>query len=276
MCGATALNRDTFTLRPLASHADYRACVVLQEKVWGAGFRELSSPSILKIAGKIGGLAAGAFDSGGRLAGFVFGLTGIMDGRPVHWSHMLAVDPALRDQGLGRRLKEYQREALLAAGVAVMYWTYDPLFARNAHLNINRLGVRISEYQADFYDDDPTGADWVSIGMDRFIVVWDLTAQNLGPTATPPAGADEIPCISPLPTGEPAPDNLPGAARLRVEIPVDIEAVQAQSPEEASRWRAITRRAFLHYQAQGYRVSGFYRTGDRAFYIVEQQAGDQN
>ncbi len=271
---SAALNRDEIAIRPLESQADYRACVALQNKIWGAGFGELTSPSILKIAAKIGGIAAGAFDSGGRLAGFVFGLTGILDDRQVHWSHMLAVDPQRRDQGLGRQLKLYQREVVLAAGVEVMVWTYDPLVARNAHLNINRLGVRISEYQADFYDNDPADTAAAGIGMDRFIVVWDLADQILGSRVTPPADFDEIPCVSPAPSGGPEQVILPDAARLRVEIPVDIVAVQARSLEEAGRWRTITRRAFLHYLAQGYKVSGFHSTGDRAFYIVGQKGGD--
>ena len=49
------------------------------------------------IANRLGGLAAGAFDEAGDLQGFVFGLTGVMDGKLVHWSDMLAV----RDGGKG-------------------------------------------------------------------------------------------------------------------------------------------------------------------------------
>ena len=29
-----------------------------------------------------------------------------------------------------------------AVGAEVMYWTYDPLVSRNAHVNFNRLGAR--------------------------------------------------------------------------------------------------------------------------------------
>ena len=73
--------------------------------------------SILKISQKVGGIAAGAFAPDGRMLGFVFGLTGVRDGRLFHWSHMLAVDPEARDLGLGTRLKLYQRELLLPSGV---------------------------------------------------------------------------------------------------------------------------------------------------------------
>ena len=57
----------------------------------------------------------------------------------VHWSDMLAVRSECRGAGLGRHLKLTQRERLLELGVATVKWSYDPLEASNAHLNINRL-----------------------------------------------------------------------------------------------------------------------------------------
>jgi predicted GNAT superfamily acetyltransferase len=64
---------------------------------------------------------------------------------------MLAVQPAAQGQGLGRRLKAYQRSCLLALGIEVACWTYDPLVAANAHLNLNRLGARATQYLPDLY-----------------------------------------------------------------------------------------------------------------------------
>ena len=129
------------TIRPLQSQADYAACVALQHETWGPGFGEAVPPAILNVAQRVGGVAAGAFDDAGALLGFVFGLTGVERGRVVHWSDMLAVRAGLRDAGIGRALKAWQREAARAAGASVMYWTYDPLVARNAYLNFMRLGV---------------------------------------------------------------------------------------------------------------------------------------
>ena len=108
-----------YILRPFASMDDYRACVELQEETWGDGFSERVSPAILKVSQILGGVAAGAFDADGRLDGFVFGMTGPRKGVVVHWSDMLAVRRHLRDSGLGRRLKAYQRQVLLERGVEV-------------------------------------------------------------------------------------------------------------------------------------------------------------
>src|SRR5690554_3674198 len=138
-------------VRRPATLEEFRACVELQRETWGAGFDECVPAAILKVSQRVGGVTAGAFDGEGRLLGFVFGLTGLERGRPVHWSHMLAVRPEWRDVGLGRRLKAYQREAVRGLGVDTILWTFDPLVARNAHLNLNRLGVQVVEYVPDMY-----------------------------------------------------------------------------------------------------------------------------
>src|SRR4051794_29792123 len=135
------LARDV-TIRPLASQAEYADCVALQRETWGASFNDTVPASILKVSQRMGGIASGAFAADGTLLGFVYGLTGIENGTIVHWSDMLAVRPTAQNLGLGRRLKEHQRDAMKAIGARLIYWTYDPLVARNAHLNFNVFGVR--------------------------------------------------------------------------------------------------------------------------------------
>ncbi|MGH7545746.1 MAG: GNAT family N-acetyltransferase, partial [Gemmatimonadota bacterium] len=110
-------------LRPCETYAEYLECVALQKETWGADFTECVPAAILMVGQKIGGVTAGAFTPDGRLLGFVFGLTGTLDGRPVHWSDMLAVRREARGLGLGRQLKLHQREVLLARGVETVYWT---------------------------------------------------------------------------------------------------------------------------------------------------------
>ena len=217
-------------IRPLATPADYAACVVLQELVWGAG-EETIPPIMLQVSQKVGAIAAGAFDPQGRMLGFVFGLTGLRKGRVVHWSHGLAVRPEARDQGIGRRLKRYQRARLLAMGVGTMYWTFDPLVARNAHLNLNRLGAEVEEYVQDMYGPGDHSPVDRGIGTDRFVVRWDLRKRGRRPLAR--------------------------SHRVRVEIPSDIHAVRDRDPELARHWRVITRQAFLSHMKRGYRVAGF-------------------
>ena len=161
------------TIRPLRTERERRECVALQRVTWGADFDELVPPSMLTVTQKIGGVAAGAFDERDAMLGFVFGMAGVRGGEIVHWSDMLAVRPDARDRGIGRRLKEFQREAALASGATTMYWSYDPLVARNAHLNFNRLGVRVDEYVEDMYGASTSDLHR-GLGTDRFVVFWRL------------------------------------------------------------------------------------------------------
>lgn len=241
-------------LRSLESHADYDACVSLQRATWGDDFRELVTPAMLQIAQKVGGIAVGAFVRD-QLVGFVFGLTGVRDRELVHWSHMLAVAEAYRDRGIGRHLKNRQRTALRALGVGRMLWTFDPLVARNAHLNLQRLGARVLEYVRDMYGENQMSRTMSVIGSDRFVVAWDLTTSEPRPEQTPEPEAD-----APLITDQD--DPLPDAAVVRVGVPGDIQDLKQRDPAAAKAWRLGTRRAFEHYLGQGYAVRRFCRQPD--------------
>lgn len=244
-------------IRPLRSHPELRACVALQRATWGEEFGECVPPAMLKVSQRIGGVTAGAFDAGGRLLGFIYGLTGVEGGRLVHWSHMLAVHPEARNLGLGRRLKEYQRERVRELGVQRIYWTYDPLVARNAHLNLNRLGARVQDYVENMYGESSSPLH--QSGTDRFVVAWEVDAPAERSPARPgvPAGVGSAPVLNPG-GGSGAADGQ-GAAVLRVEIPPDLDAL---ADAAVARWRAASRAAFVPALADGYRVTGFYREDD--------------
>ncbi len=269
------------TIRQLNSHNEYRECVQLQRDTWGENFTETVSPAIQKVSQKLGGVTAGAFDESGTLIGFVFGLTGLKDGKPVHWSDMLAVRPEWRGKGIGRRLKLFQREEVRKLGIETMYWTYDPLEAGNAHLNLNRLGARISEYVENMYATDEGSTLHAGLGMDRFIVQWNLNEERVERAlrGEPPFIDENVMAAPVINTKdsdkgdiEPVEGDLPDAPIVRVEIPADIQRVKKKSSNEGSRWRINTRRVFNHYLAHGYVVDAFYRDREtnRCFYLIKK------
>ena len=250
---------DDVTLRPLASRADYDACVRLQRAIWGIDFADVVSPTLLMVSQRVGGVAAGAFDGAGRLLGFVFGISGVRNGQPAHWSDMLAVRPEARRRGLGRRLKLYQRERLLADGIEVAFWSFDPLVAANASMNINALGARPVEYVTDMYGD--TGSTLHrGLATDRLVVEWPLrharVERLLAGRADPwPAAVRSAPVVAPGRSH--AAGALPDDAWVRVAAPADIDALKAADPDWAQRWQETQRAAFGSYFARGYRVAGF-------------------
>lgn len=250
-------------IQPLRTDADLRQCVDLQRATWGAHFEDLVPPSILTVAQKIGGVAAGAFEPGGRMVGFVFGMAGVRRGAIIHWSDMLAVREEARDRGIGKQLKEYQRSAAKASGAATMYWTCDPLVARNAHLNFNRLGVTVDEYVEDMYGASDSDLHR-GLGTDRFVVAWPLDDDSGAKPAGALSGAAEAGAAAVLnpdarlmtPAQLAALAAAPPAA-LRVEIPLDIVQVRDSAPDEAALWRASTRQAFEWALGRGYSVARF-------------------
>ena len=271
-------------LRPLEGWEEYRACEELQREVWGEGFGEIAPAGLVKVTRRVGGVASGAFDDDGRLVGFVYGVTGLGDdGRPLHWSHMLGVRPGHRDRGLGLRLKEHQREMLLERGVGEARWTFDPLVARNAHFNLNRLGVRVLDYESDMYGTSESDLHR-GLGTDRFVVAWDLEdyrPEDGGPGRPRPVrGGDptasrevdapgrEAPAGAGAPEASDADAIGDAPPVVRVEIPADIFAVRERDPEAGAGWRQRTRRAFLARLDAGYRVSGFVPGPDRGFYVL--------
>ncbi len=268
-------------LRPFSAPEDYEQCVELQRLTWGRDFTECVPPAILQVAQKVGGVAAGAFDSSGRLVGFVFGISGFRHGRTAHWSHMLAVRPELRGIGLGTRLKALQRDLLLADGVEIAYWTYDPLVSANAHLNINRLSARPVEYVPDMYGCD-TGSELHSgLGTDRFIVHWELEDRDVADALAGKreAASAELqdahsPAVNLNDRLEPTTDTREStAATMRIAIPGDIQAVKQAAADTARTWRSATRLAFQTYLDKGYRVTGFARSdpSDTCYYIMKRQ-----
>ncbi len=263
-------------IRNVSTRSEYDACVELQRRTWGDEFSEVVPASAMRIAVEMGGICLGAFDPGGDLLGLVFGMTGIRKGRLSHWSHMLGVRADARDRGVGTRLKLAQGKALRAAGVQTVHWTFDPLVARNAHLNLNRLGAGVDEYVPNMYG--LSDGKLRGIETDRLVVRWDLrrgaagrerAAEGRCGDALRRVRTDALSPVIGVPGGEDA--WPPTADRVHVEIPRDIEAVASRSLEDAMRWRRSTRRALVRLLDDSWTISGFLAGPDRGRYVVRRR-----
>ncbi|MBW3553524.1 MAG: GNAT family N-acetyltransferase [Gemmatimonadetes bacterium] len=255
-------------IRPLEGEAEYAACIALQRRTWGDTFAEVVPGTILMVAEEMGGVASGAFD-GSRLVGFVFGISGVRDGRLAHWSDMLAVEPDYRGRGLGRTLKLHQRERLLALGIERMLWTFDPLVARNAHLNLSRLGAVARTYKRDLYGQSGSPLH-AGIGTDRLLAEWEMKGERaerrLG-GALPPGSSDDAPLLAVPDTSgafpRPGPFS-PDASHtsVRVAVPADIDALKAADTPLARAWRRSVREALEWAFGEGYVAVGLESAGD--------------
>jgi predicted GNAT superfamily acetyltransferase len=241
------------TIRDLKTPEELHACVALQRETWGENFSEVVPVAILQVVQYIGGVAAGAFNQKQQLVGFVFGISGIERANrgvvPVHWSDMLAVKRDLRNQGIGERLKRYQRDVLLQRDVEKIYWTFDPLDAKNAYVNFVRLGVIAQEYREDMYGhtDSPLHQ---GIGTDRLIAIWPIASARVEQRL---AGVRRLPTSSGI---------------IRIDVPTDIHDINRREPAVARSWRERTRSEFENWLGQGYVVVDFVREATHGSYLL--------
>jgi len=223
------------TFRDLSGMAEFRAAEDLQRHVWGEG--DLPDPAdLMMVIQAEGGLVGGAFVDD-RLAGYIFGFP-TRDPQVQH-SHRLAVLAQTRGMGLGVRLKLYQRDWCLARGITHVRWTFDPLRALNASLNIDRLGAQSNTYLQDYYG-DMAGIN-SGMGSDRLLVDWNLAAPWVKARA---AGSSNTP-----------EHGIP----LDVALPDNIEQLAADSPKQAENLRIELRRALQSSFSKGGRIIGFDR-----------------
>jgi chorismate synthase len=242
---------DGTVIRALASHEEREEAVRIQEETWGAGFSEKIPAAMLLVAEETGGIAAAAVAPSGRMLGFIFGVSGVRDGKLVHWSDMLAVRKEAQGRKLGEAMKRYQRDRCRALGIEKMYWTYDPFVAKNAHLNLNLLGARVEEFVVDMYGTATNSPMHGSLGTDRFVVAWPITSE---PSPLPAHLSHGAPVVAGPGV---APDPFPDLPSVAVTIPHDYAGLLAGDLAVARAWRLAARHAFTHYLGRGYRVSAF-------------------
>jgi predicted GNAT superfamily acetyltransferase len=105
-------------------------------------------------------------------------LPGVRNGHAYLHSHHLAVLPAWRNGGVGRRLKLAQRDDALARGIELIEWTFDPLEIKNAHLNIARLGAIARRYRHNFYGHTSSPLQG-GLPTDRLVAEWWLKSDRV-------------------------------------------------------------------------------------------------
>ncbi len=277
----------TIEIRPIQTQDEYRAVEQLQRQVWDLDDVEVVPDHLLMTAQKNGGLVLGAFDAwpgreSEQLVGFVFGFAGLSpDGRLKHCSHMAGVAPTYQNQSLGHRLKLAQREHVLAQGIDLITWTFDPLESRNASLNFHKLGATCQTYLRDLYGSmrDTLNADLPS---DRFQVEWHIASDHVtdrlrgdhSRLSLSMLRTDDVPLLNrPLPGDPPRPPqtSLPiQGDRLLIQIPAYFQAIKASDMELARAWRLHTRVLFEAAFAGGYVVTDLLFEERQSSYLLEK------
>jgi predicted GNAT superfamily acetyltransferase len=201
-------------------------CALVADSL-GFSERDALPPWLVQTAAGAGGLALGAF-SQGHVVGFSFALP---TAAGELFSCGLAVDPAWRGRGVGRRLKLAQRDRAVGQGATVIRWTADPLAAPALTLYLGTLGARLVAYCAELYAEVRPAA----IAPDDVMIEWPLReAAPLGPAVG------------------------------RVQVPLERGRL---ADGELMRWRLEVRRQMTDLLARGGIGSGVEvdRSADRAW-----------
>ena len=233
---------SNINIRPLTSLADQELGRMIFDKTWAMDSGTEITPNLLQAMVHSGAYLSGAFVDG-NCVGAAFAFPATTGGLHLH-SHMTAVLDNFRDKGIGYTLKVDQYKWAKQNNYKEITWTFDPLVARNAKLNILKLGVDISAYYPNFYGDMP---DELNAGDESDRVMASLKVVFDSPT---PRNA-----IS-------APDK----SMALIAIPSDIVAIRGKDLAENLMWRREVRDKFVDLLARGGKVIGFSENNE---YVVQ-------
>jgi len=226
---------------------EFNQCVALQREIWGETDLEIEPSAMFVVAAHTGGQVMGAFD-GTRLVGYTLAVAGWRKSRPYLHSHHTGIHADYRDQGIGRKLKLFQREDALARGIRLVEWTFDPLETRNAHFNLNRLGAISRRYLPDLYG-RTTSPIHRGLATDRLVAEWHLD--------TPHA----ITAIQGI-----APDLRD--ARVAVELPSASEPWKQSDLARVEDVQSQMRTQFTEWFSRGHAAVGFSTTNSGSAYLL--------
>lgn len=271
-------------IREADKPADFATCLALERAVWGLADSDVTAEAHVIASVHAGGLVQLAETPGGEPIAFCYAFPGFRDGRPHLHSHMLAVLPDHQGRGVGARLKWAQREAALARGIDLILWTFDPLQARNANLNLRRLGALAWEFVPNMYGTTSSALEH-GLPTDRLVARWELKATGVVERSTqgePPriVSPPDLPLVNAVEwsAGWPVSSD-PGleldAPRLLLEIPPDWDTLCGAAPRLAQDWQSKIRSALQHYLGRGYQAAGFAPAQAegrrRPFYVLEKR-----
>ena len=233
---------SNISIRPLTSLPDQDLGRMIFDKTWAMDAGTEITPNLLQAMIHSGAYLSGAFvDSNCVGAAFAFPAT--TGGLHLH-SHMTAVLDSFRDKGIGHALKVDQYKWAKQNNYKEITWTFDPLVARNAKLNVLKLGVDISAYYPNFYGDMP---DELNAGDESDRVMASL--KLVGDVPTPKTAI-----------------STPDKSAVLIAIPDDIVAIRGKDLAENLRWRRSVRDEFVSALARGGKVIGFSANNE---YVVQ-------
>ena len=241
--------RECETLDELAE------CVQLQRDVFALPEIEISPVRHLIVTKHAGGFTLGAF-AGERLVGFVLSVPAFLRGERAFYSHMTAVAKDFQSLGVGAKLKWAQAARARKEGAKYVKWTFQPVMARNAFFNLEKLGAVVRRYEPNFYGTDYTtladNGKGIGLDSDRLIAEWDLESEK----------------VKKLEKGESAQET--SEIVQKIEIPNDWNELVGSNPSKAVEEQKRIKEEFQTAFADGLIAKSFERSETNPKYLLFQ------
>jgi len=236
---------SSYEIRTLESAAEMTSIVTVFQQVWGT-LTPIVNVELLCAISHAGGYVSAAYESG-RVMGASFGFLARHAGEEALHSHVTGILPGVQHSGVGRAMKNHQRDWAAERSIPWITWTYDPLVRRNAWFNIEVLGAHVAEYLVDFYG-PMTDSINSNDESDRLVVAWPTEPEPKRPS--PPADGTTV----------------------EVATPDDIVVLRRTNPAEALEWRHRVRSELGGLLAAGAVVTGFTREGSYVLHPSDNTA----
>ena len=237
------------TIRECTTIEQFDRCVALQREAFGLPDLELSPRRHLIVSRQAGGWTLGAFVAE-RMVGFVHHLAAVRGNEIFGYSHVMAVAKDYQNKGVGARLKWAQRERALSEGRKWIKWTWDPMLARNAHFNLNRLGATVDNYLDDFYGIDYGADERLGLPSDRLSATWKIDSDR----------------VHALAKGSDAP--FEGKRVATIAVPADWNALVKRDPQRARDEQTRVREEFKRAFAERLICAGLERGQEQSRYVL--------
>jgi predicted GNAT superfamily acetyltransferase len=237
------------TIRECTTIEQFDRCVALQREAFGLPDLELSPRRHLIVSHQAGGWTLGAFVAD-RMVGFVHHLAAVHGNEIFGYSHVMAVAKDYQNKGVGARLKWAQRERALREERKLIKWTWDPMLARNAHFNLNRLGATVENYLDDFYGVDYGTDERLGLPSDRLSATWKIDSAR----------------VQALAKGVDAP--FAGKRVATIPVPADWNELVKRDVQRARAEQTRVREEFKRAFADGLVCAGFERGEAQSRYVL--------
>lgn len=243
-------------VRECTTIEEFDSCINLQREAFGLPDLEISPRRHLIVTRQAGGWTLGAF-AGDRMVGFVHHLAAVRPDNEIYgYSHVMAVARDYQNKGVGARLKWAQRAKAMSEGRSFIKWTWDPMQSRNAHFNLNRLGVLVHSYVDNFYGIDYDGDRSAPAGQrsglpsDRLFASWRLNSPRV------------------VALGEGREHKIDAEPVKAIAIPAEWGSFVQNNPQAAVAEQARVRSEFKNAFAEQLVCAGLERGAEQSHYLL--------